>query len=123
MESYCQPGILFFLLRIYLLLSRPEARFPITHGVRPVGGVAGYLVQAGLRELDQQTVTSPFTVKEAQTPQIVRPGRGWRFKEPVPDDLHPGPPEETHRFAEQHPRHVAALGESCEVEHVTVLSR
>ncbi len=46
-------------------LSRPEARFTIAHGVRPVGGVIGRIVQAAIRELDQQTVAPPFAVKEA----------------------------------------------------------
>jgi hypothetical protein len=50
------------------LLTRPEARFTVAHGVRPVGDVVGHLVQATVREFDQQSVVPPFAVKETQTP-------------------------------------------------------
>ena len=50
---------------IFYLLPRPKARFTVAYGVRPVGYVAGRIVQATIRELDKQSVTPPFAVKEA----------------------------------------------------------
>ena len=49
---------------IIYLSPRPEARFTVAYGIRPVGNMVGRLVQVTICELNQQAVAPPFAVEE-----------------------------------------------------------
>src|SRR4028118_850978 len=70
-----------------------ETRFSVAGGVRPVGGIQGRLVQVVIRKLDQQRVAPLVAGQEAQPPHVLRPGRGGRLEDPVPDGGRPPPPD------------------------------
>src|SRR5215210_1210286 len=78
-----------------------ETRFSVAGGVRPVGGIQGRLVQVVIRKLDQQRMAPRVAGQEAQPPHVLRPGRGGRLEEPVPDGVRPRPREVLDRTLQQ----------------------
>src|SRR4028118_108387 len=95
-----------------------EIRFSVSGGVRPVGGIQGRLVQVVIRELDQQRVAPLIAGQEAQPPHVLRPGRGGRLEEPVPDGVRPRPREVLDRTLQERPGHVVSPGARREVEQI-----
>src|SRR5829696_972237 len=95
-----------------------ETRFSIAGCVRPVGRIQGRLVQVVIRKLDQQLVAPLVAGQEAQPPHVLRPGRGGRLEEPVPDAVRPRLREVLDRTLQERPGHVVSPGARHEVEQI-----